>query len=191
LGVGARSIGRYNFIYMDHSDHLRLIREGISPTAGVWADFGSGRGAFTLALAELLEPGATIHSLDRDRSALRAQERAVRQHFPHIDLQLHALDFTQPIDLPALEGILMANSLHFQPDPFEVLKRVHAYLKPGGRLVIVEYNITRGNYAVPYPVPYLSFVELAEDAGFSTPRLLTTRPSSSFHEIYSALTLRN
>jgi SAM-dependent methyltransferase len=173
---------------MDHSDHLRLIREGITPTAGMWADFGSGRGAFTLALAELLEPGATIHSLDRDKSALLAQERAVHQHFPHIDLQLHALDFTQPIDLPALDGILMANSLHFQPDPLEVLKRVHAYLKPGGRLVIVEYNLIKGNYAVPYPVPYPSFVELAESAGFSATRLLATRPSSSFHEIYSALT---
>jgi SAM-dependent methyltransferase len=153
----------------------------------VWADFGSGRGAFTLALAELLEPGATIHSVDIDKGALLAQERAVRQHFPHIHLQLHPADFTLTLDLPALDGILMANSLHFQREPQSVLRRLREALKPEGRLVIVEYNISKGNYAVPYPVPYARFSELAERAGFSATRLLTTRPSSSLHEIYSAL----
>jgi SAM-dependent methyltransferase len=172
---------------MDHADHLGLIKEGIRPTAGKWADFGSGRGAFTLALAELLEPGSTIHSLDRDQDALRSQERALRQRFPSIDLRLLQADFSQALDLPALDGILMANSLHFQPEPAEVLMRVHAYLKPGSRLVIVEYNISKGNYAVPYPVPYDRFVELAEGAGFNAMRLLATRPSSSLKEIYSAL----
>jgi ubiquinone/menaquinone biosynthesis C-methylase UbiE len=171
---------------MDHADHLNLIRDGIQPTGGVWAELGSGRGAFTLALAELLGDGATIHSIDRDGAALHAQERVVRRQFPHANLQLQQADFTQTLDLPALDGVLMANSLHFQAHPLPVLVRVRGFLKPGGRLVIVEYNITRGNYAVPHPISYARIVELAEEAGFAATRLLATRPSS-MKEIYSAL----
>ena len=39
---------------MDHTDHVNLIRAGVS-TGGVWADFGSGGGAFTLALADVYD----------------------------------------------------------------------------------------------------------------------------------------
>lgn len=174
---------------MDHADHLRLIIEGVQPPGGVWAEFGSGRGAFTLALAELLGPGGVIYSIDRNRGALRTQEKAVRQRFPHIELHLLHADFTKPLELPPLDGVLMANSLHFQRDRLDVLRSVRSYLKPGGRLVVVEYNLTRGNYAVPYPVPYAEFVELTERAAYISTCMLATRPSSTMGEIYAALSL--
>src|SRR5690554_4106120 len=41
---------------MNHQDHVNLLRPGVPATGGVWADFGAGTGAFTLALAELLGP---------------------------------------------------------------------------------------------------------------------------------------
>ena len=44
---------------MIHSDHVRLLRDGVPQAGGVWADIGSGGGAFTLALADLLGPQAT------------------------------------------------------------------------------------------------------------------------------------
>ncbi len=42
---------------MNHRDHINLIRNGIAGQGNVWAELGSGDGAFTLALAELLGPG--------------------------------------------------------------------------------------------------------------------------------------
>ena len=48
---------------MDHRDHLGLVRNGVSP--GDWADLGSGEGAFTLALAELLASAGRIYSIDK------------------------------------------------------------------------------------------------------------------------------
>ncbi|MGH2381516.1 MAG: methyltransferase domain-containing protein [Candidatus Limnocylindria bacterium] len=57
---------------MDHADHVLLIRDGVGGGT-TWADLGSGTGAFTLALADLLGPGATIHSVDRDPRALEEQ----------------------------------------------------------------------------------------------------------------------
>jgi ubiquinone/menaquinone biosynthesis C-methylase UbiE len=171
---------------MNHADHVNLLRGGASGPGGVWADFGSGAGAFTLALAELVGPTGTIHSIDRERGALRAQERAMRSLFPRNVVHYHAADFTQPLDLPPLDGLVMANALHFQPDPGEVVQRLKRYLKPEGRWLLVEYNITVSNAAVPYPVSYASWQALAARCGFRHTQLLVTRPSRFLREIYSA-----
>ena len=56
---------------MNHRDHVNLLRRGVPEPGGVWADLGSGAGAFTLALAELVGPGAEIYAVDKDRGALR------------------------------------------------------------------------------------------------------------------------
>ena len=53
---------------------MRLLRGGVPIPGGVWADFGSGDGAFTLALADLLGPGARICSVDREAHSLARQE---------------------------------------------------------------------------------------------------------------------
>jgi len=175
---------------VNHSDHVALLRDGVSERSGVWADFGSGAGAFTLALADLLGPGAIIYSVDRDRSALREQELAMRARFPATTLYYLVADFTRPLDLPALDGVVMANSLHFQRDKTGVLQRVRGYLRPGGRLLLVEYNADRGNPWVPYPLSYPTWEALATREGFAQTRLLTTVPSRFLREIYSAVSVK-
>lgn len=173
---------------MNHDDHVRLIRDGIQGP-GVWADLGSGWGAFTLALADLLGPGSHIYSVDKDRDALRDQERAMRSRFPQVDVRYLASDFTQPLDLPPLDGIVMANSLHFQRDKDTVLRLVRGYLKPGGRLVLVEYNTDHGNRWVPYPLSYTTWEALALRVGFTATRLLATHTGRWHDQMYSALSM--
>ena len=172
---------------MDHADHVNLLRGGIAEPGGVWADFGAGGGAFTLALAELLGPNGEIHAIDRDRSALRENERTVRTKFPEADVRYQAADFTRPLELPLLDGIVMANALHFQTEQQAVVERLRGYLRRGGRLLIVEYNVQRGNFAVPYPAPYSRWEGLAREAGFVHTEMLARRPSRFLHEIYSAV----
>jgi ubiquinone/menaquinone biosynthesis C-methylase UbiE len=174
---------------MNHADHVNLLRDGM-PTAmpgGVWADLGSGGGAFTLALAELIGLAGEIYSVDKDVGALRQQERALHAQFPQTTVHYQTADFTRPLKLSALDGIVMANSLHFQRNQADVVKTVRSYLRSGGRLLIVEYNIDRGNFAVPYPVLYTTWEMLAQRAGFEHTQLLMTRPSRFLKEIYSAV----
>ena len=174
---------------MNHEDHINLLRKGIPGRGGIWADLGSGTGAFTLALADVLGPLAHIYTVDKDRSALREQERAMRARFPAITVHYIAADFTHRLDLPPLDGIVMANSLHFVREKRAVVQLIRTYLRPGGRLIIVEYNIDRGNMWVPYPFSYSTWEELARQNGFVDTRLLTTRPSRFLGEMYSAVSL--
>jgi len=172
---------------MNHDDHVALLRGGIDQPGGVWADFGSGTGAFTLALADLIGPAGVIYSIEQDRSALAQQERSLRERFPDTIVHYRVVDFTQPTDLPTLDGIIMANALHFHRRPESIVQLLKSYLRSQGRFIIVEYNIEQGNSAVPYPVSYRMWEELAQRCGFKQTRVLKTRPSRFLKEIYSAV----
>jgi ubiquinone/menaquinone biosynthesis C-methylase UbiE len=180
---------------MNHQDHVNLLRYGVPAPGEVWADFGSGWGAFTLALADLIGPLGEIYSIDKDRSALKDQERAMQMRFPDRGPAVtHYLvaDFTQPIELPQLDGAVMANALHFQRqnEKVLVLELLYHYLRPGGRFILVEYNIDRGNPWVPYPISYPHWQVLAQESGFTGTQQLATRPSRTFHQIYSAVSFK-
>jgi SAM-dependent methyltransferase len=175
---------------MQHADHVALLRPAIPAPGGTWADVGSGGGAFTLALAELLGPGATLYSIDRDAGALRAQGRALAARYPGVNWVSVAADFTRPLPaaVPLLDGLVMANALHYVPDrhKLEVVCQLKARLKASGRWLLVEYNVDSGNPWVPHPLSYPTWEALARAAGFSQTRLLGARPSRFLREFYAA-----
>jgi ubiquinone/menaquinone biosynthesis C-methylase UbiE len=172
---------------VDHHDHVALLRGGIPEPGGLWADLGSGTGAFTLALAELVGPQGRIISVDKDRSALAEQERALKARFPDTNVEYRTGDFTKRLDLVGVDGIVMANSLHYVRHKDPVLTHLKAYLKPGGRLIVVEYNVDHGNMWVPHPFSYSTWEKLAAKAGFSHTDRIGSHPSSFLREFYSAV----
>ena len=168
---------------------VALIREGVAGRPGTWADLGSGDGAFTAALAEILGSGTHLVSVDTNRRALQAQARELTPRYPDVRLTTLAGDFTGSLAVPPLDGILMANSLHFQQDTCAVLAHVARWLKPGGRIVIVEYDVQRAGPWVPTPVPPGGLGKAAACAGLPAPRLLARR-ASRYHGaggMYSAV----
>jgi ubiquinone/menaquinone biosynthesis C-methylase UbiE len=173
---------------MDHADHVRLLRDGVTP-GGMWADLGAGTGAFTLALAELVGPGGEVIAVDRDRGALRQLERALRPGGAAV--RTLGADFTKTLDLASLDGVVMANSLHFVRDKPPVLALVRAMLKPAGRLVLVEYDADRGNPYVPHPLSFETWRALADASGFTGTRELASVPSRFLGRIYSAESQRS
>lgn len=182
---------------VNHTDHVNLIRDGLLPSPPrapdpgsslpTWADLGAGHGAFTLALVDILPSGSVIYSIDRETAVLREQAQTMRAQFPQANVHYLPADFTHPLNLPPLDGVLMANSLHFHRHKEPILAQIHSLLKPGGRLILVEYDTDRGNIWVPHPLSYATWESLAGRAGFVDTHLLATQPSRFLGRMFSAV----
>ncbi len=107
--------------------------------------------------------------------------------FPSIRLDQRTADFTRSLGFNGMDGVLMANALHFVNDKAPVVALVRSYLKPGGRFVLVEYDSDRGNLWVPHPIGYTTWLAVAPGAGFSGTRLLGRVPSRFLTAIYATM----
>ena len=174
---------------MTPAQRRALLRAAVEPAAtggpSIWADLGCGSGAFTLALADLLGSRSTIHAVDRDATALWRLTSFAAAHTATI--LVHEADFMDPLDLPPLDGVLVANALHFvrRRDQQALLQRLHGVLGPGGALVVVEYDVARGNPWVPHPVPAERWPALARGAGFDDARVAASVPSRYWGRVYA------
>jgi len=175
---------------LNHADHVSLLKPAIPfPTPNqTWADIGAGEGAFTLALADLLGPEASVIAVDRDARALIRADHAVATAFPRTSHKYLVADFEQPLPLIELDGLVCANSLHFvaRQRQVEVVVRLAGYLKPGGTFLVVEYDADSGNTWVPNPFSARAWPALAEAAGLVNARALARVPSRFLGAIYSA-----
>jgi hypothetical protein len=121
-------------------------------------------------LTSLLPAGSKVIAVDKERQNL---PNFIQADFINDDLQLGALD-----------GILMANSLHYVKDKPKLITKLNP-----PKLLIVEYDTTRSNPWVPYPVNYTSLTQLATEMGYNAVKL-ATQPSRFGGTMYSALLSR-
>ena len=144
----------------------------LGPTT--WADLGCGTGTFTLALADLLAPGSVIHAMDRDGSALRK----IPSSHKSVSITTHRGDFTnQRWPFANLDGILMANSLHYVNDQATFIRACESRMTSTRRFLVVEYDTHEASRWVPYPVPQTQLTALFTAAGYSSIELLRSRRS--------------
>jgi precorrin-6B methylase 2 len=118
---------------------------------GTWADLGAGDGTFTRALAGLLGPDSRIYAVDRDAKAVESLRQWSAQGMYSIIPVL--ADVRRPFELPGLDktlldGMLIANTLHFIPDADVVLARLVTWVRPGGGIVLT--NTTGERCQAPY-----------------------------------------
>ena len=138
-----------------------------------------------MALAHLLVPGSTIYAVDLDRRALAKipeQHGGVEIHKIVGDLQSSSLR------LPSVDGILLANVLHFVREQQVSLRNL---LSLADRFLIVEYERTMPSPWVPYPVGFERLRQLFTEQGVERVEKLATRRSRFGGTMYSALIERS
>jgi hypothetical protein len=146
--------------------------EALGPT--IWADLGSGDGTFTLALADLLASGSAIHAMDLDGSALRRIPSA----YKGVRIIRHRGDFTSRTwPFAGVDGILMANSLHYVENQAAFIRSCESKMKSRRFFLVVEYDTSEASRWLPYPVSRTRLTSLFERAGYSSIRVLRSRPS--------------
>lgn len=176
----------YKKYTMDLKDAVDFIKNAVMPAHGVWADLGAGSGIYTLALDQVLEPGSVIYAADKNPHML------YRLQLEHCELRIEEIDFTRDFTLPQMDGIIMANALHYAPDAKAALDRVVACLKPGGQLLMIEYETERPlSPWIPYPLPFQKFSEAATAVGLEKPVQVGQIPSNYGHNhIYLATAIK-
>ncbi len=143
------------------------------PTPARWTDLGCGSGLFTQALVGLLPLGSTVYAVDTDRAALERVPAVSGRSIEKI-----TLDFSRDAwPFSDLDGILMANSLHYVQDKRAFLEKATGHFRASGRFLIVEYDTAAANPWVPYPTPFAELTRLFAAAGYASIRRLAERPS--------------
>jgi trans-aconitate methyltransferase len=130
-------------------DAIRMLAESgveaLGPT--IWADLGCGDGIFTRALADMLPAGSLVHAIDLDGSALRRIPPAHKG----VRISTYPADFMkQPWPFSGLDGILMANSLHYVEHQAEFIRACESQMRLPRRFLVVEYDMNEANRWVPY-----------------------------------------
>lgn len=167
---------------MDERDAAELIVDAVGQAGTVWADIGAGSGTFTRALRSLLPTGSRIYAIDNDPQTVVELRKIggvvpVEADFSH--------DIAWPGESPpSLDGLLLANALHFVRDAEGVLGRLVRQVRPGGRVVIVEYDRRAASRWVPYPIRADRWPGLARAAGLTNARITARTPSQYAGDLY-------
>jgi len=149
----------------------------------VWADLGCGSGLFTNALSHYLKTGSRIYAVDKIN---RLNSEGANIGVEVIPLKA---DFeTAVLHLGKLDGVLMANSLHYIKDKPSFLAKCKQDFS-NETFLVIEYDtdipVPRW---VPYPISFSFLTALFQEAGFNKIVKLSERPSSyGRSNMYSAL----
>lgn len=150
-----------------------------------WVDLGCGTGTFTQALAYHLAPNSRILAIDRNLSSLNE----IPDQFNNTKIEKRQADFLE-IDFSsaALDGILMANALHYVQHQNAFIEKIKPFLKSNGCFLIVEYDTIKSNPWIPYPLPFYQLNTLFSQAGFSSIKKISEKPSRyNRANLYSAI----
>lgn len=150
-GIGKAYLGREIAHYMSHEgapwlerperereeEPSRMLRALALRPDMVVADFGCGSGYLTAKIAPLVARVLAVDIQQEmvDLVAAKARELKLTNVEP-----LRCTETDPKLPAGALDLVLLVDVYHEISEPIEVVRGIRAALKPGGRLVLVEYR---------------------------------------------------
>jgi ubiquinone/menaquinone biosynthesis C-methylase UbiE len=123
----------------DEQPELVLAALGLKGGETV-VDFGAGSGYYTFKLARIVGAHGNVLAVDVEPKMLDfIRKRAARENLTNVGL-LQSTATDPRIPLNRVDLVLMVDVYHELAFPYEVLSKMHTALKPGGRVVLVEYR---------------------------------------------------
>lgn len=155
---------------------------GIRPGMVV-GEAGAGRGYFTFKLARRVGEAGRIYANDIDEGALAyVRERCQREGVRNVETVVGQVDDPR-FPVRGLDLVMMVYALHDFARPAAFLRTLKGYLRPDGRVVILDQNPEAGDaHFFPRDRVVTVFREsgydLVQEEGFLTKDLLLVfRPS--------------
>src|SRR5258706_8891445 len=104
------------------------------------ADVGAGSGYMTAKLAARVGADGRVYASDIQAEMVALlRQRIARERLANIEPVLGSVDDPK-LPVSAIDLILMVDVYHELSQPQAMLRRMHAALKPTGRLVLLEYR---------------------------------------------------
>jgi len=146
----------------DHRRLAELLRPGMRVL-----DVGCGTGAITMGIADAVGPGGSVVGVDRDPAHIE-RARAGAAAFPH--LRFEAGDATGLDYAGAFDVVTAARTLQWIADARGAVRRMVRAVRPGGWLVLLDYDHARNAWD-PAPPPafgafYARFLSWREANGW-------------------------
>ena len=163
----------------DKEDRPDVLIDALQiPRGAAVADIGSGTGYFTWRLAEEVGPSGKVYAVDIQQEMLdRTKATVSERRFTNVEYLL-ATDRDPRLAPGSIDLAFLAYAYHEFADPEAMMRAIRRSLKPGGRVVVLEYA-KESNIAPASPAHKMSFEELRreiEPVGFAIDQLLDFLP---------------
>jgi len=169
----------FNRPQRDKEERPELLMSALQIRPGAMvADVGSGTGYFTWRLAEQVGPKGKVYAVDVQQEMLDLTKTAVAGHKVSNVEYVLATDSSPRLPERSVDLVFIAYAYHEFGDPDAMMAGIRRALKPGGRVVILEYA-KESKIAPASPLHKMSFEEIRreiEPMGFVVDQLLDFLP---------------
>ena len=157
------------------SDPIKNVESsGIQPGMEV-ADFGSGSGHYSMAVARLLASTGKVYAIDINKDVLtKLKNNSVKEGLYNIEViwgDIDKLGGTKLRDF-SVDFVFLCNILFQLENKETVVKEIKRILKPGGRVLVLDWSDSFGGLGPKKDVvvPQAVAVNLFEKDGFHLDR---------------------
>ena len=142
----AQVMGPGGIDWLDRSDreqeeHPEVVIDALGLRGGeVVADLGAGSGFFTFRIAPIVGKTGKVLAVDiADEMLETIRRRAAALQVTNVE-EVKGSETDPKLPVGGVDLVLMVDVYHELAYPFEVMTKVRESLKPGGRVVFVEYR---------------------------------------------------
>lgn len=164
-------VGRFERPGREVFDYRMQILEAADPRPGMTvADVGAGTGLFTRLFAEAVGPQGKVYAVDISEEFVRNVLRTAReQGLENVEGVVNTQDSAQ---LPegVVDLVFVSDTYHHFERPLEMMRSIHGAMRPGGRLVVVDFERVPGRSS-PWILSHVragkeTFIDEIERVGF-------------------------
>lgn len=121
------------------------IVDAVAPRPGqAVADVGAGTGLFTRLFAARVGPQGRVYAVDIARSFVDGNLRRARQAGLRNVVGIVSTQTDTRLDKGAVDLVFVCDAYHHFEDPPAMLASIRRALKPGGRLVVIDFERVPG-----------------------------------------------
>jgi ubiquinone/menaquinone biosynthesis C-methylase UbiE len=116
---------------------------GVKPGMAV-ADVGAGTGLFTRLFADMVGPEGKVYAVDISKPFLEHVAREARKR-GHAHVQtIHGTQESTNLPPGSVDLVFLCDVYHHLEQHERILASIHRALRPGGRLVVIEFDRREG-----------------------------------------------